>query len=293
MVNQTPWDVVHRLPLADGRTLALRRWPTSGERRGVVLLAHGLGEHVGRYAHVAAWLSARGFEVLGHDQHGHGASPGKRGALDRPTRLQDDLAEVAALTRREMAEAEPLVLLGHSLGGLVAASTVASRRIVPDALVLSSPALASGMRADQRWLAMLLDRIAPDATTANGLDTSRISHDPAEVAAYRADRQVHDRISGRLAHFIAASGPPTIAASAGWSVPTLLMFAGDDHLVDAEGSRRFGALAPPGVVEAREFPGLYHELFNEREPDRSAVFDVLRNWLEVMFPSERGSARAS
>ena len=184
-------------------------------------------------------------------------------------------------------------VVGHSLGGLVAARAVALRRVTPDALVLSSPALASGMRRDQRWLAALLAHIAPGFTIANGLDTSRISHEAAEVVAYRSDPQVHDRISGRLAHFIATSGPPTMEAARDWQVPTLLLFAGDDHLVDAEGSRRFAAAASPGVVQAREFAGLYHELFNEREPDRGEVFGVLCDWLEAQCPRDAGGVHPS
>lgn len=293
MMNPTPWEVLNPLSLADGRVVLQRRWPAQGRRRGIVLLVHGLGEHVGRYAHVAAWFSAHGFEVRGHDQYGHGRSPGKRGTLDRPTRLLDDLAEVAASTRTGMEKGERLLLLGHSLGGLVAARAVALRRVTPDALVLSSPALASGMRRDQRWLAALLAHIAPGFTIANGLDTSRISHDAAEVVAYRSDPQVHDRISGRLAHFIATSGPPTMEAARDWQVPTLLLFAGDDHLVDAEGSRRFAAAASPGVVQAREFAGLYHELFNEREPDRGEVFGVLCDWLEAQCPRDAGGVHPS
>ena len=90
------------------------------------------------------------------------------------------------------------------------------------------------------------------------------------------------RISGRLAHYIATAGPRVLAQAAAWRVPTLLLYAGADRLVDPAGSRRFASLAPRDVATAREFPGHYHELFNEIE--RAQVFDALHAWLDARFP---------
>ena len=111
--------------------------------RGVVVLVHGLGEHAGRYDHVARRLNGWGFAVRGYDQYGHGESDGVRGALPAQTRLVDDLADVIDSTRARMEAGTPLILLGHSLGGLVAASAVALGQVQVDALVLSSPAVRS------------------------------------------------------------------------------------------------------------------------------------------------------
>jgi alpha-beta hydrolase superfamily lysophospholipase len=110
----------------------------------------------------------------------------------------------------------------------------------------------------------------------------KISHDPAEVAAYRADPRVHDRVSGRLAHYIASAGSRVLDQAGRWSVPTLLLYAGADALVDPAGSRRFAAAAPTAMVAAHEFPAHYHELFNEIE--RAPVFDALHAWLDARFP---------
>jgi alpha-beta hydrolase superfamily lysophospholipase len=150
---------------------------------------------------------------------------------------------------------------------------------------MASPALKAGIGGFQRKLIGLLYRYAPNKTLSNGLDASKISHNPATVAAYEKDRRVHDRISARLAHFIDSNGPRVLAAAPGWSVPTLLMYAGDDHLVKPEGSRAFAEAAPRTVVHAQAFDGLYHEIFNEADP--SAVFGTLKAWLDVQAPLPR------
>jgi alpha-beta hydrolase superfamily lysophospholipase len=109
-----------------------------------------------------------------------------------------------------------------------------------------------------------------------------VSRDPAVVAAYESDPRVHDRICARLARFIAEAGPSVIAHAAEWSVPTLLMYAGSDRLVNPEGSRAFAQAAPADVVTTVCFDDHYHEIFNE--PDNAPVFETLRKWLDRRFP---------
>ncbi|WP_291478707.1 alpha/beta hydrolase, partial [Acidovorax sp.] len=239
---------------ADGENLAVQDWPLlEGTSRGTVLLVHGLGEHVGRYDAVARRLNAWGFAVRGYDQYGHGESGGPRGGLTGEMRLLDDLADMVDATRARMAAHQPLVLLGHSMGGLVAARFVSMHLRPVDALVLSSPALDPGLNAVQKLLLATLPRILPNLRVGNGLDAQYLSHDPAVVAAYLADPLCHDRISARLARFIADGGPATVARAAHWSVPTLLMWAGADKLVNPAGSRAFAAAAPRGVVQSHGF----------------------------------------
>ena len=98
---------------------------------------------------------------------------------------------------------------------------------------------------------------------------------------YKADALVHDRISARLGRFIADAGPQVVAQAAQWTVPTLLMYAGADKLVDPRGSRAFAAAAPAQVVTSRCFDDLYHEIFNEL--DARPVYDQLRRWLDERF----------
>ena len=263
--------------------LALCDWPlpAGSPARATVLLVHGLGEHMGRYAALAQALNSWGYAVRAYDQYGHGASDGPRGGLPSATRLLDDLAQVVDQTRAGMAAGQPLLLLGHSMGGLVAARFVSLAVRPVEALVLSSPALDPGLSAVQKFLVSVLPKIAPDLRVGNGLDPAKISHDPAVVAAYRADKLVHDRISARLARFIADEGPATVALAPNWKVPTLLLYAGADKLVKPQGSRDFAAAAPKEVVTAHCFETLYHEIFNELDPE--PVFAELKKWLDARF----------
>jgi alpha-beta hydrolase superfamily lysophospholipase len=267
---------------SDGDNLAVQDWhlPEGVPARGMVLLVHGLGEHAGRYHSLARDLNAWGFAVRGYDQYGHGESGGVRGGLPQPNRLLDDLAELVESTRTRSPHL-PLVLLGHSLGGLVAASFVARTLMAVDALVLSSPALAVRLSPLQKLLMDFVPRIAPNLAVRNGINADYLSHDPAVGAAYRADPRVHDRITGRLARFIAEEGMLVRSRAASWKVPTLLMYSGDDRLVDAMGSRIFASAAPPQVLTSRCFEEMYHEIFNEQE--RELPRQMLRQWLHARF----------
>lgn len=270
------------LSTPDGETLSLRRLPAAGRPRAVVVLVHGLGEHAGRYQTLTKRLHGWGFAVWAHDHHGHGESSGARGGLPSELRLVDDLALVIDDARREN-PGLPLVLLGHSLGGLVAASLVARGVRPVDGLVLSSPGLDPGLNGFQKALLAVLPRIAPGLRVGNGLDDNFLSHDRAVVQAYRDDPLTHDRIGGRLAHFLAHEGALVQQAAAHWPVPTLLIYAGDDRLVVPAASRAFAAAAAPsGMVEAQCFESLYHEIFNEL--DAGPVFAALQRWLDKRFP---------
>jgi alpha-beta hydrolase superfamily lysophospholipase len=268
------------LTTADGLTLRVREWPRA-DPRGSVLLVHGLGEHIGRYARIAAQLNAWGWNVVGYDQRGHGTSEGARGALARNDDLLRDLALVVDAVRAE--RAGPLVLFGHSMGGLVAARFVAERLRAVDALVLSSPALDAGMNAFQKVLLAVLGPLAPNLAVNNGLDPEWISRDPAVVQAYVADPLVHDRVTPKLVRFIVDGGEFVRARAAQWAVPTLLLYAGSDRCVAPAGSRAVAAVAPKSVLTAREFAPMFHEIFNE--PEQREVYAALGEWLS----SERGS----
>ena len=270
---------------SDGENLAVQDWPLDGPAQATVLIVHGLGEHVGRYDALAERLNSWGYAVRGYDQYGHGESGGPRGGLTSDLRLLADLADIVDATRARMPAAQPLVLLGHSMGGLVAASFVARGVRPVEALVLSSPALDAGLSTVQKFLVATLPRLAPDLRVGNGLDADYLSHDAAVVAAYRADPLCHDRISARLARFIAEGGPATVAQAGQWQVPTLLMWAGEDRLVNPAGSAAFAAAAPRTVVQSHCFGPLYHELFNESPELADPVFEHLQRWLHTQVRS--------
>lgn len=257
---------VHATPRAQSGEPATR---PVGERP-LVLIAHGLGEHAGRYRSLAGRLGRAGYPVRAFDHYGHGQSSGPRGGLARDLQLVEHLAEVATATMAlPPFRDRRLVLLGHSLGGLMVASAVMRGLLQPALLVMSSPALAVRMAAWQRAAVGLLPRVLPSLTLGNGLDPQSLSHDPKVVADYLADPLVHDRICARLGGFVFSEGQAVRAAAARWQTPTLLLYAGDDRAVDPAGSSEFAAAAPPSLVRTQRFPSMYHEIFNE--PDDSAV----------------------
>ena len=268
---------------SDGLRLHTEHWAPDASPRGTALLVHGLGEHIGRYPHVIARLRADGWAVWGYDQRGHGRSPGRRGAIAAADSLLADLGAMIAEVRR--ADPGPLLLLGHSLGGLVVARYVAEGLAVRpapwwqpvQALVMSSPALDPGMSAGQKRLLAVLGALAPWLAVGNGLDPAWISRDPAVVQAYIADPRVHDRVTPRLVRWIVDAGALVRERAARWQTPTLLMWAGADRCVAPAGSAAFAAAAPATVLTSQVFTTLYHEIFNE--PERAEPLAQLTRWL--------------
>ena len=263
--------------MSDGQALFLRNWPRS-HARGAVLIVHGLGEHSGRHARLAAWFNRRGYAVRSYDQRGHGQSSGRRGALRHRDDLVTDLGAVYGHYAATLAQ--PPLLLGHSMGGVVALQAVLEGKVVPPALVLSSPALRSWESRRMIRLASALSRLLPGLPLRNGLDAGKLSHDPQVQADYLGDSLRHGWITPRLADFIFTAGAACVADAARLPVPTLLLVADSDELVDPAGSRDFAkAAAPTGQLTTRFFSTLYHELFHEAEPGRSQVLMQLGDWL--------------
>ncbi len=241
------------------------------------VIVHGLGEHVGRYAALGEWFVARGWTLRGHDHRGHGRSDGARGTLSSPHDLIDDLA--AAIDALGTPASAPPLMIGHSLGGLVALGFALRHPDRIAGLVLSSPALAPGLSVFQKALLAVMSRLAPDVTVSNGLDPAKLSHDAAVVRAYLDDPLVHDRISARLARFIVDGAREALDSVPALAVPTLLIYAGDDRLVDPEGSRTLARRAPPSLLAVHEYPALWHEILNETPAERAAVLADLDAWL--------------
>jgi alpha-beta hydrolase superfamily lysophospholipase len=156
--------------------------------------------------------------------------------------------------------------------------------VTPPALVLSSPALRTWASPWEQARARRLAPVRPDLPLRSGLPFEALSHEPAVVAAYRHDPLRSGWITPRLAQFIFESGPHCIARAAHLAVPSLLLVAGADRLVDAAGSRAFAAAAPPAALTTRVFEELFHELFNEAEPGRDEVLAQLDAWLARQEP---------
>ncbi len=266
---------------ADGVELFVRDWPAA-RRRGSTLIIHGLGEHSGRYAHVAAALNEIGVSVRGYDQRGFGQSGGPRATIPYANALVDDAKLVFDQFTDEVraaGDATPPFLIGHSMGGAIAARAVTGGWIKPRGLVLSSPALRSGLKGLALLGVRLGALLVPNLIRPHGLPLDKISHDPAVLADAKADPLNHDQATPRLIAFIVDAGNKARAAAGTLEVPTLLLVAGADRLVAAYGSREFADATPPGRVTLHWFDGLYHEVMNEREPDRSRVLASLCMWM--------------
>jgi alpha-beta hydrolase superfamily lysophospholipase len=280
----------------DGLALLTQHWPLpagAAPGQGVAVIVHGLGEHVRRYAPVAAYLNQQGWAAVGHDHRGHGQSPGPRGVLKQDDDLLHDLAGVIDATRAAY-PGQRLILVGHSLGGAIAARFVAalaasgagSRDAASwgrpvDGLVLSSPALAVSMSGIQKALLASFGTWLPDLAVGNGLKPEWVCHNPATVAAYKADPLVHNRVSGRLTRFILEAGSTARTRAPQWTVPTLILWGGQDRCVDAAGSAAFLQAAPKALVSGQPFPTLSHEIFLEAE--QAEVFAVMGDWLRRVF----------
>src|SRR6185503_2267378 len=166
---------------ADGVDLLVRHWPATGGSAlapwASVLIVHGLAEHSGRYEHVGDQMAAAGLDAWAFDLRGNGGSGGRRGDVDRWSRLHDDLADVLARVRRE-AGGRPVVLYGHSMGGLIVLGYLIGDRPRPDLVVVTSPGLDSTLAGWKKALAPVLGRIVPTLPIPNGIDGSTLSRDP-------------------------------------------------------------------------------------------------------------------
>lgn len=267
----------------DGTKLFLRYWlpPEGREARGTALLVHGLGEHGGRYGHVAHALNQLGLEVWAHDHRGFGQSGGDRAKIAGSNILIEDTKAVFDLLR-ERSGPQPPILLGHSMGGAIAACAVTGGWIAPRALILSSPGLRSYLNAPMRFTVGLLARVLPNLVVPHGLPLDKISHDREVIEQSKNDPLNHALISPRITMFIVEAGEAAIRDAGKLTVPVLVQAAGDDKLVDPNGARAFAAAAPAGLCTLKIYDGLWHEIYNEREPDRTTVLGDLTDWVSTV-----------
>jgi acylglycerol lipase len=262
---------VDHVATRDGTTLLIRHWPVpDGEPWATMLLVHGLAEHSGRYEHVGAQLSEAGIDTHAYDQRGFGASGGQRASVERWSQLHDDLEERLARLR-SMAPSRPLVLYGHSLGGLVSLGYVLDGRARPDLLVLSAPAIGASIPLWQRVLVGSLRRVTPGLLLSNRLDTRVLSSDPEVRAKYMSDPLNQHKSTVRFAH--AAFGEQRRVARGldRLSLPTLVVHGAEDRLVPPHASAVLEGR--PGVTR-RVYPDTRHELHNE-PVGREEVDDIV------------------
>lgn len=254
-----------------------RRWPVDAARANV-LIVHGYREHCGRYDHVAETLNGRGFSVFSYDQRGHGRSPGKKCYIERFSHYLDDLDAYLDHVRPDLGGL-PVLVLAHSMGGLVFTRYLQTRSFRPQGVVYSSPLLA--MKKVSPLLlsvADVLSAVAPWLPVA-GLDGKTISRVPEVVAEYEADPlNGHGPIVARSGAELNRTVAEARAGLSQITVPLYIMHGDDDRLAPCEGSRYLHAMAGSTDKTLRIYPGGYHELMNDIVRDEAK--QGLADWME-------------
>ena len=251
----------------------------AGPARAVVYVLHGVAEHSGRYEHVGSALAGRGFETVATDHRGHGRSGGRRGHVDRWSQYLDDVED-------QMAEIRglglPVVMLGHSLGGLMALSYCVEGRPAPDLLAVSAPALGYALDSPQKLLYLVgpvLASLAGAAPVTINRDLSLLSADPKVTAGAAADPLWNGEVTVSLGWQLLRAMARTRARLDRLEVPVMCVHGGDDRLVPAASSE---ILASAAGAERRVYEGLRHEVFNE--PAGLAVLAEVIDWIESNLP---------
>ena len=255
-------------------------WEPDGQTRAVVLLVHGLGEHSGRYAHVAEHLAERGFAIYTLDHYGHGKSDGHAGFVERFSVYLDGVGALLEKARDEQPEV-PFFLVGHSMGGLIAATYLLENQDAFRACVLSGPALKTDQAPPALLLALvrLLSKLVPTLPMIQ-LDASGVSRDPAVVEAYVNDPLVfHGRLSARLIAELSATMDDTLSRAGEIRIPVIFLHGEKDVLTAPSGSREMFNNVSSDDKTLKIYPGLFHEIFNE--PEKDTVLSEMSAWLEA------------
>jgi alpha-beta hydrolase superfamily lysophospholipase len=264
----------------DGYDVYTQAWLPGGKPRAIMLIVHGLGEHSGRYTNYVNYFVPRGYALYGFDTRGHGRTSGPRGYVERFDRFVEDVDRRAAQARSDW-PGKPLFVLAHSLGSLMGLSYA---RQYPDrlnGLIVTGTALQDALElpAWQRSLAKVLSRVTPTLKMNNGVALSGLSHDPAVSVAFEADPLTHPWATPRLATEAEVVRAQIRQGAATWQVPTLMLHGGADPVCLPEGARLFASQTPAGLVEYRNYPGLYHEIHNE--PEKEQIFNDIEAWLQT------------
>lgn len=281
---------------AGGVGIHWQAWLPDAAPAAVVVIAHGAGEHAGRYGHVAARLVAERYATYAIEHRGHGRSEGPRALIDRVGHAVADLDSMIALASGEQPGA-PVFLLGHSMGGTIAVSYAVAHQDRLAGLVLSAPLAAlQAAPAPMRIAARVLSAIAPRMGLIE-IDASLVSRDPAVVEAYVDDPLVYrGKLPVRTVSELAAAIDSFPEAARSITVPTLIMYGTADRLCPPRGSVMLGERIGASDRTTTPYHGLYHEILNEPEQDR--VLDELCAWLAahstavVVPPAHAGRAEA-
>ena len=285
--------------------LAFARWEHPAPR-GRVVISHGYGEHGERYGHTALWLNQQGWSVSSMDHRGFGRSGGVRGDARGIGALVEDLTHflrqerlydaerlgppplpVAETASAEPGPACPQILLGHSLGGLVALLVLLWHPETVEGLVLSSPAVAlRKLPLPLRILRQLMTWTAPHHPLDLPGNKALVCSDPLMVQAYQADPHCHRLVSAGLVAAMAEGRRELLGFGAELDRPVLLLEAGQDTVVDPDGSEALWTAIRPGLLERHRLEGFYHEVFHDL--NRAQAERLAAQWLDRLFPIREG-----
>lgn len=266
-----------------GASIYAQSWMPNLQRqkmpRAILLLIHGLGEHSGRYQHVAEYFTHKNIGVLGCDRVGHGKSGGKRGHVKKYKYLFDDIEQLHAEATRRYPKV-PVFLYGHSMGGgLVIDYMLRHPTMSIKGVVATSPLLKPAFDPPKilSKVARLIRPIYPSFSQDNGLDKKALSSDPSVIEAYINDPLVHPKITVESAMGCLDSGLQSLQKVGKLARPLLLMHGDQDGITSHKASEQFAAKAE-GDLTLKIWEGGYHELHNE--PNKMDVLEYMYQWLD-------------
>ncbi|HZK86450.1 MAG TPA: alpha/beta hydrolase [Syntrophomonas sp.] len=248
--------------------------------RGIIVIVHGIGEHSGRYGNLIKTLADAEISIYALDHRGHGHSEGKRGHINAFAEYTDDLKTLFKLINTENQDL-PIILLGHSMGGVIACQYALLYPHDLSGLILSSAGFITAARVPgwKKGLAKLLSKLAPSFSMPTGLNSNDLSHDQTVVEAYLADPLVHDKVSSRWFIEFNRAGADCLRRAAELTMPLLIIHGAEDKIVDPQGSQQVMARASSPDKKLYLFKGLYHETMNELPAEKKKVLNTIRAWI--------------
>ncbi len=279
-IRELPHHKVGTLGFPDGVELRFKWWEAPDPKADVVLV-HGYSEHYGRYAHVAEYLNSLGYSMWSVDFHGHGTSPGMRGYVNR---IDDYVGAVHALIRgaKKLGGRSKFFLLGHSMGGLIAALAGLKYQQDITGIVLTAPALKVDHLASPLVVSIgkFLSQYAPKLGVAPPVDPKWISRDPAVVESYGNDPLVYrGKIKARPGYEIILGSRYFAANASKFTLPLLVLQGGADRVIPPSGLDMIFPAIGSSDKTVRLFPECYHEIL--QEPEKMEALKIISDWLDI------------
>ena len=261
-----------------GGKIFAQKWLVDGKPKAIITLVHGLGEHIGRYDHVAKFFNQNQISFYGFDHRGHGKSSGIRGHIGDSQEFIEDIDTLVETSKSENPDV-PIFLYGHSMGGNMVLFYAMKKQPEIKGVICTSPGIATGepIPPTKLMLANLLKTMLPSLTMNNGLDVNNLSRNPQVVKAYQEDPLVHPMVSTKLAMDMFSNGDWIIANAEKFGSSLLLLQGDKDHIVNLEKTKQFASKVSSSLITFKIFPDFYHELHNELEQEQ--VLQYILNWI--------------